>query len=190
MPCYAGIDLAASPRRPTGVAIVCGGGGGRLGLESVGIAYSDHEILALIPAGRVLVAAVDAPLSLPPPGQGFRPVERRLLSMGGRLLPLSLEPMRKLAERAIRLQGLLEGKGVRVVETHPSTVLRLSGCGSHSRFYAAFGVEEPGGLSKHERDALVAALVAYCVEAGCGLEVREAGDTVYMVKPGTCISRP
>ncbi|BES82612.1 DUF429 domain-containing protein [Pyrodictium abyssi] len=187
MPCFAGVDLAALPRKPTGVAIICALESRELpSLAAVSELYHDDEITQLLLEHNVSVAAIDAPLSLPPPGHGFRHVERKLLSIGGRLLPLTMEPMRRLAERANELRKVLDKHGITVIETHPTSVLRVGKCSTYHELYSLFGLHPPSDMSRHEMDALVAALVAYCVHRDCGLQVSADDGVLYVLRPGIC----
>ncbi|ALL00161.1 hypothetical protein Pyrde_0111 [Pyrodictium delaneyi] len=186
MPCFAGVDLAASPRRPSGVAIVCTTSPTEhLHIKRLTMLYSDAEITELILRDHARMVAIDAPLSLPPEGQGFRNVERQLLSLGGRLLPLTLSSMRKLALRAIKLKEALEKAGVVVIETHPSSVLRIADC-SYIDVCNLFGLHLPREASRHEEDALVAALVAFCATRDCGYRVEGSDGAIYVLRPGIC----
>jgi predicted nuclease with RNAse H fold len=54
-----GVDLAGSPRRPTGVCVLCG-----LKAWTWG-AFADEEILRLIDGARPDLVPIDVPLSLP-----------------------------------------------------------------------------------------------------------------------------
>ncbi len=55
----AGVDLAGSPRRPTGVCVL-------RGLQAqTWVAFTDEEILRLIDGARPDLVPIDAPLTLP-----------------------------------------------------------------------------------------------------------------------------
>lgn len=116
-----GIDLAGSPRRPTGVCVL-------RGLKAqTRVLYSDEEILALIRQARPVLVPIDAPLSLPAGrrtiqdrnGEHYRPCDRELQRRGLRFFPITLGPMRMLTERGLRLRAEIEALGFRAIECFP-----------------------------------------------------------------------
>lgn len=116
-----GIDLAGSPRRPTGLCTL-------RGLEAeTRIAFSDEEILEAVQAARPALVPIDAPLSLPKgrltihdrAGEHLRPCDRELLRRGIRFFPITLGPMRMLTERGLALRAQLRAMGCRAVECYP-----------------------------------------------------------------------
>ncbi len=177
----AGLDLAASPRRPTGYALAEKGE-----LVRHGVVFTDDEVIKAVGSARVV--AVDAPLTLPEGGRGFRRVDLKLLSMGYRLLPVSLPGMRALALRAVKLRAALERAGVgEVIETHPRSAWLSSRC--RDPLEAACRVlrcgRRPRGLTEHEVDAILAAAVAYAYAEGSSVAV-EAEDGVIHLLPPVC----
>jgi len=125
-----GLDLAGSPRRPTGCAVLSG-------LESVraSVAFSDDDIRALVRASDPALIIVDAPLSLPRgrrtiddrSGPHLRECDRELLRRRIRFFPLTLGPMRMLTERGMRLAAEFRGEGRLVVEGYPGASQDLLG---------------------------------------------------------------
>lgn len=116
-----GIDLAGSPRRPTGYCLI---DGDQVFLK---VLFTDDEIMEdLYSTGPELVA-VDAPLSLPPGrptideqnGVHFRPCDLELRKRGLKFFPVTIGPMRMLTERGIKIKERLEKIGVRVIEIYP-----------------------------------------------------------------------
>ena len=85
----AGVDLAGSPARPTGVCILTGD------RARTQLAFDDAEILDIIRSADPELVPIDAPLSLPPGrrdigdrnGEHFRPCDRELQRLGNPLLP-------------------------------------------------------------------------------------------------------
>jgi len=128
-----GLDLAGSPRRPTGYAF-CFGGALR-----VGIAYSDAEIEEL--AADFNRIYVDAPLSLPAGrksledrnGPHFRGCDRMLRERGIRFFPVTLGPMRRLTERGMRFAEMWRKWGKEVWEVYPGAVYDVCGVPRKSR---------------------------------------------------------
>jgi predicted nuclease with RNAse H fold len=129
---YVGIDLAGSPRRPTGLCFV----DDRLDTRC-SLAYSDAEILDAVRRSKARFAAVDAPLALPKErhclgehcrGRAhFRVCDRVLMRMRIKFFPVTIGPMRTLTVRGISLKKQLERFGVRVVETYPGASQDLLG---------------------------------------------------------------
>lgn len=116
-----GVDLAGSPRRPTGVCVL-------RGLTAcTRVAYGDDEILGLIREARPALVPIDAPLTLPAGrksihdrnGEHYRPCDRELQRRGLRFFPVTLGPMRMLTERGLRLRAEVESLGFRAVECFP-----------------------------------------------------------------------
>ncbi len=157
-----GIDPSASRRRPSGVAVVEG--------DTIvpGLARSDEDIAAWM--GGAKVVAIDAPLSLPASPRLWRDADKAILLMGYRLLPPTWGSMRALTLRARRLVLVLRDKGVgEVVETHPRSALLNTGCRGLGELVAlmGLGLDRPEEtLSRDERDAVIAALVAYNYYSG------------------------
>jgi predicted nuclease with RNAse H fold len=169
-----GIDLAGSPRRPTGICRL------RALKATTQVAYSDKEILESFIDGIQLVA-IDAPLSLP---RGrcclrndctcagishFRECDLALREMGIRFFPITLGPMRMLTERGMQLKARLEKEGFAVMEAFPGGAQDILGMprqkdpGGLRRSLKRYGISgDVGkrGISVHELDAITCALVA------------------------------
>jgi predicted nuclease with RNAse H fold len=129
---YVGVDLAGSPRRPTGICIV----NERL-TTHCSIRYSDGEIYDVVRKSKGKVVAIDAPLALPKGrhclqehcrGRNhFRACDRVLLRMKIRFFPITIGPMRSLTVRGIRLRNSLEQRRIEVIETYPGASQDLLG---------------------------------------------------------------
>lgn len=169
-----GIDLAGSPKRPTGIC--------RLSAmkASTRLAFSDEEVLDAVAEDTRLIA-IDAPLSLPRGrcclrsdcdcvGKAhFRECDLDLRRMGIKFFPITLGPMRMLTGRGLRLKEELEGRGFEVVETYPGAAQDLWGIPRQKdprglrRGLKKLGVKgDVGkrGISAHELDAISCALAA------------------------------
>jgi predicted nuclease with RNAse H fold len=169
-----GIDLAGSPKRPTGICYL-------EGLHaSTHVALSDEEVLAA--AGpNVRLIAIDAPLSLPRGrcclrsdcqcvGKAhFRKCDLEVRALGIRIFPLTIGPMRMLTERGMRLKTEFEKSGFDVIETFPGGAQDIWGMPRQKdpvglrRSLRDFGVKGDIGkssISVHEMDAITCALVA------------------------------
>ncbi len=113
-----GVDLAVA--RPHTLAVLDG-----CSLTEIAEVWTDQLVDYVALCSPSLVA-VDAPLSMPKEGH-LREVERDARRLGLRLLPPLLGGMRALTLIGIALRRSLESVGIRVVEVHPSSTLRLAG---------------------------------------------------------------
>ena len=170
----AGIDLAGSEKRPTGICIL-------EGREArVWVVHTDEEILQAI-GEDVQVAAIDAPLSLPRgrcclrddcpcAGQAhFRVCDLELRRMKIKFFPITLGPMRLLTLRGLALKEKLEKRGIRVFETYPGAAQDIWGIPRQKdpqglkeglkRFKLRGNWLRPK-VTKDELDALTCAIVA------------------------------
>ena len=164
-----GVDLAGSPRRPTGLCLLRG-----LRAETH-IAFSDDDILHVVRQARPDLVPIDAPLSLPKgrrtihdrSGEHFRNCDRELLRRGIRFFPITLGPMRMLTERGLALKMKLRAMGYHAVECYPGAAQDVWGIPRQHRDRQGLlaGLRKLGlrGLRKtatsDELDAATAALV-------------------------------
>ena len=179
-----GVDLAVSRRRCTGYAVV-DDEGGSLTLRKLKCLHSSEEVIEEVATDSPDVVAVDAPLS---GGGRVREVERAMWRSGFKVLPPSMPGMRELARAGEALAKALRSAGFKVVETHPKSALRSSGVSSFGELLKAFHVSlgayaEELSSSKDLRDALISALVAYCVVRGCAEGIAGGNDVIYILKP-------
>jgi uncharacterized protein len=123
--CIIGLDLAGSPRRPTGFCVLRGR------RVTVGHLFGDDDIFATVDTVAPHLIAIDAPLGLPA-GRccllntcacagttHFRASDHELRRMGIRFFPITLGPMRQLTQRGMRLKSVFESSGFEVIETYP-----------------------------------------------------------------------
>src|SRR5215468_3557620 len=121
---FLGIDLAASPRRPTGICRIRG-----RRIETANV-FGDEELLSFVGNIKPTVVGIDAPLFLPI-GRcclrndctcrrdiHFRECDLELRRRGIRFFPITLGPMRMLTERGRRLAAILSSAGHKVLETY------------------------------------------------------------------------
>ena len=174
----AGIDLAASEHRPTGIAIVNAPALPKLVFLLIKEVYKDSEIIWLVKSHGVESVAIDSPLSLPSSGQGYRKVDLEMIKSGFRVLPPGWNSMKKLTLRAIGIRKALQDMNINVVETHPLSALKSSGCRSLEELLEATGARlQSSTLSKHEKDAVIAAVVCvYCAFKLCKSICAEDGS--------------
>lgn len=164
-----GVDLAGSPRRPTGVCVLRGF------RARTQVALADEEILRTIGRARPDLVPIDAPLSLPVgratiqdrTGGHFRECDLELRRRGIRFFPITLGPMRMLTERGLTLRARIEEMGYRAIECYPGGAQDVWGLPRQHRDRAGLrkGLENLGvkGLTEamtgDELDAVTAALV-------------------------------
>ncbi len=133
--CVIGIDLAGSQKRRTGFCV--------LWLHNNKVETSNlflfrdivNACKRIARKAKVLVIAIDAPLSLPygrtslskkEKSKGhFRKCDLMLRKLGIRFFPITLGPMRKLTLRGIKLKQSLTRMGFNVIETYPGAVQDL-----------------------------------------------------------------
>lgn len=124
-----GVDLAGSPRRPTGLCLLRGL------TADTSVAHDDEDILALVRRARPDLVPIDAPLTLPRgrrtihdrTGEHLRPCDRALSRLGIRFFPVTLGPMRMLTERGLALKRRLWAMGYTPVECYPGAAQDLWG---------------------------------------------------------------
>jgi uncharacterized protein len=180
-PIVAGIDLAGSPRRTTGVCrmdgtLTC----------SVGVAHTDAEIWQFVANGDPDLISVDAPLSIPRGrrsigdrhGPHFRACDLALRARSIRFFPVTLGPMRMLTRRGMRLQRRFARAGIPTVESYPGAaqdLLRIprkqAGVDALTLGLRALGVRgelERTDLGHDELDAITCAVVGLLWLGGLG----------------------
>jgi len=124
-----GIDLAGSPRRPTGICTLEGM------KASTHVAYEDGEIFQIVLQARPALIPIDAPLTLPPgrttihdrAGEHLRACDRELQRRGIRFFPITLGPMRLLTERGMALRKKVNELGYRMLECYPGAAQDIWG---------------------------------------------------------------
>lgn len=194
---YVGIDLAGSPRRPTGVCVTDDA-------QSVRccVVHSDAEILAIVQRSKAKYVAIDAPLALPKGrhclgehcrGRShFRACDKVLMRMRIKFFPMTIGPMRTLTRRGLSLMKRLEGLGIRVVETYPGAAQDLLGMprkqrGSEELQEALIRIGCRGDITaRHltgdELDAVNCALVARDYAKGSYLAIGDPSE-ILMILP-------
>ena len=178
-PVVVGIDLAGSPKRPTGLCVLR-----NLNAETY-VAFSDDAILSFVQEARPTLVPIDAPLSLPNgrltihdrAGEHLRECDRALLLRRIRFFPVTLGPMRMLTERGLALKSKLVALGYQVVECFPGAAQDLWGIPRQHRDRVGLlsGLRKLGvhGLMKtatsDELDAATAALAGRWFLLGQGM---------------------
>jgi len=188
------VDLAGSPRRPTGVCVLCGT------RAQTRVALADEQILHAIEQARPDLVPIDAPLSLPSgratihdrTGEHLRDCDRQLRMRGIRFFPVTLGPMRMLTERGLAIRAQVEAMGYRAVECYPGGAQDVWGIPRQRRDRQGLrrGLEALGvrGLTEamtgDELDAVTAALVGRWFLLGNGETLGGEGGIIMPVVNG------
>lgn len=157
-----GIDLAGKPENPTGCALWKGR------TVETSLIYMDNEILEAIAHSKPAIIAIDAPFSFPKRGL-LRKADKEMIRKGYRVFPPSIEAMRKLTVRAIKLNKLIAEKGYKTIEVHPTSTRKALNMPPKDwkeiqKILKSTGLEgdfKVRTLAPHEIDAVTAALTAY-----------------------------
>lgn len=165
-----GIDLAGSPKRPTGVCTLRGHLASKIADLS-----SDDDIIKYVNERKPELVAIDAPLSLPPGRRSIndrnekhlRACDEELRKRRIRFFPITLGPMRMLTVRGIRLKRRIEKMGTKVIEIYPGGAQDIWGIPRKQGGLENLrkGLEQLGvkglskGLTGDELDAVSAAVV-------------------------------
>ena len=191
-----GIDLAGSPRRPTGLCVLHD-----LKAETR-VAFSDDDIINFVKEARPTLVPIDAPLSLPKgrrtahdrSGEHLRECDRELLRRSIRFFPVTLGPMRMLTERGLVLKEKLSAMNYQAVECYPGAAQDLWGIPrQHQDRLGLFNGLKNLGLSglikaatSDELDAATAALVCRWFLTGQGTML--GGETGILI-PAVTMTR-
>ncbi len=175
----AGVDLAAYQHRPTGVAVLSDSN-----VLFIGIMHSDQEIIGLIQSYKPVAVAIDSPLAH---AETYREVDILMKKHGYPVLPPGWRTMKPLVDRAVRIKKILEDNGIPVIETHPKSALRSSGCRSLDELLKNTGIEIDlkRKLTRDEADALIAAIVARFYVENNALTVSARDGVIYLL-PRIC----
>ncbi|MEM0441282.1 MAG: DUF429 domain-containing protein [Candidatus Caldarchaeum sp.] len=179
---FLGIDLAGSPKRPSGMAVL----DERLKCRTW-LRFTDDEIVVDVDVLKPVVVGVDAPLGLPrgrvslevrgPPH--FRICDIELRRRGIKFFPITIGAMRKLTARGIRLANIIRQKGIPVFETYPGGIQDILGLPrKHQNLKQLVnGLRKLGikGLSRNisgdEADAVTCAYAVYLWKRGRAKEI-------------------
>jgi predicted nuclease with RNAse H fold len=192
-----GLDLAGSPRRPTGFCVLRGR------RVHIGHAFGDEDIRDLVESAAPQLVAIDAPLALPA-GRcclldtcscarttHFRASDYELRRLGIRFFPMTLGPMRQLTQRGMLLKVALEAAGVQVIETYPGAAQDLWGIPRQRdtaglrRGLARFRLHGLGRSegSPHVLDAVTCALVGQLYLEGRAWSIGSPEEALMILPP-------
>ncbi|AEM39719.1 protein of unknown function DUF429 [Pyrolobus fumarii 1A] len=166
-------------RGGTGVAVAEYRGGRAMLLDVRATSLVEAAWLAKSLEPHVVV--VDSPLSLPSgPWRRIDLVGKRL---GLRLLPPGWRGMRRMVEEVTRL---FRG-GWLLLETHPSSVVRVSGCPSGEALVEnCFDSILSSWSTRDELDAAIAACVGVAFIAGFWARIEASDGSIWLVDPMVC----
>jgi predicted nuclease with RNAse H fold len=203
--CILGLDLAGSPRRPTGFCVL------RNRRVQIGHAFGDEDILGVVASALPQLVAIDAPLALPA-GRcclrntcscagttHFRASDLELRRLGIRFFPMTLGPMRQLTMRGMHLKAVLERQGRTVIETYPGGAQDLWGIPRQrdvaglKRGLARFRLRGLGraAVSPHMLDAVTCALVGQLYLDGQAWSIGSPEEAFMILPhPGTLTKLP
>jgi predicted nuclease with RNAse H fold len=161
-PIIIGIDLAGSPKNPTGWALW------KDKTIKADLVYTDKEILKGVLSHNPYIIAIDAPLRLPKEGI-LRKADKEMMERGYRVFPPGLSAMKKLTLRAMKINTLILEKGYKTIEVHPTSTRKALGMpikdwGKIQAILKSIGMKgdiQTRPLTSHEIDAVTAALTAY-----------------------------
>lgn len=174
----AGLDLSGSDKRPSGIAVIKDNS-----FIFIGKLYRNTEIINTIIAYKPVIVAIDSPLSF---AERYREVDLLMKKLGYRVLPPGWRSMRMLIQRSFLLKTELEKYGIRVIETHPLSALKSSGCRTLNDLLVKLNFKiNLENLSKDEKDAVIAAIVAkfFYEKKSCIIKAR---DGVIHLLPKIC----
>lgn len=194
-----GIDLAGVEPRPTGFCVL----DEKLNAQTC-LLHSDRHVIEMIEQISPDVVSIDAPLALPKDRPSLsaryrnrshlRECDKVLLKMGIRFFPVTLGPMRKLAQRGVKLRKILENKGFRVIESYPGAAQDMleiprkqKGLEKLRQALIRYGIKgdfEKKTVSDHELDAITSALVGLLYLEGNHIAIGDPEEAL-MILPKT-----
>lgn len=157
-----GIDLAAKNKNPTGIAVL------KCKKVKTFLLYTDSQLIETITLNNPYIIAIDAPFSLPKKGI-FRKADKEMIKQGYRVFPPRLPSMKKLTQRAVRLNRILSESGFKTIEVHPTSTCKALSIPIKDKEKVQTVLTQIGlkgdfkvrPLTLHEIDAILAALTAY-----------------------------
>lgn len=164
-----GLDFAGVETRPTGFCLL------KNMKAQTSLLYEDEAVLKEIEESKPGVVAIDAPLSLPAGRESIdqktnvhlRECDKELLRRRIKFFPVTLGPMRKLANRGINIRRTLENNNFKVIEVYPGGAQDVLGIPRKQKGIRKLkaGLEKLGidglkdQMSDHELDAVTCAFV-------------------------------
>lgn len=158
---YAGLDLAAKPTNPSGLAILQGSRN-KPKLTKLSNAFTDEQIIEAVKGVDYL--AIDAPLIKGSTPNSLRPAEKYLIGLGLRVMAPSF--LRDLVKRAQQIKSLLPKK-VKVIEVHPRSSALMLGLNIRKPVFnkpqlkKLIDIKNMACANKHQFDGLISSYTAF-----------------------------
>ncbi len=165
-----GIDLAVPGKFKTGIAVL------KLHNKYILVKVIDSvNIVDEVIKEKPQIVAIDAPLTIPSRGIN-RLIEIKARRFGLKLLPPLMSGMRKLTEYAVKIKNTLENYGVKVIEVHPSSTLKVMNM-SREEFLKIinnfFTIKSCGNLCTDEIDAIICAITGLLYYKQCYASLKD-----------------
>lgn len=165
-----GIDLAVPGKFKTGIAVL------ELHSKYIFVKVIDSiNIVDEVVKTKPQIVAIDAPLTTPSKGIN-RLIEIRARRFGLKLLPPLMSGMRRLTEYAIEIKNILKSYGVKVIEVHPSSTLKVMNM-SREEFLEVinnlFTIKNRKNLCTDEIDAIVCAITGLLYYKQCYASLKD-----------------
>ena len=178
-----GIDLAGTAKNPTGWAMW------KNKVVSACQLYNNQEIVRRSINCDPALIAIDAPLSLPAKGI-MRGADREMYKRGYPVFPPRFPSMEKLTLRAMKIAKEIAGRGVDVIEVHPTSTRKALNMPAKDwdmiqTLFLHLGLKgdlEVRALTPHEIDSITAALTGHLYLQG-KTELVGDGKEGYIVVP-------
>ncbi|QER41788.1 DUF429 domain-containing protein [Thermodesulfobacterium sp. TA1] len=190
---FLGIDLAGSPKRPTGLAYI------KDGVLITQLVYEDEPLLEKAVQFRYIY--IDAPLSLPygrshieqKTDQHFRECDLKLKELKIKFFPITLGGMRKLTLRGMKIKDFLISKNREVYEVFPGAFYdvyqikrkdKQAILGFFKEFLNCLGISlEEKPYTQDELDGIACLLTGILQKSGLALELTGRDGCIIIPKP-------
>ena len=188
-----GIDLAGSPKRATGYAVL------HKNKIKTSVIYNDEDILSSIKDADPSLVAIDAPLSLPKGRKDidkrdenhFRQCDIQLRKLGIRFFPVTLGPMRMLTKRGMRLKHILKNRSV--IEVFPGATYDIFNIPRKNIMAIGEWVKKMGFLvenefsNQDEADAAACAITGWLYRQGNTTSLNGVDGAIIVPKNNTIL---
>lgn len=201
--CVIGLDLVASEKKGTGVAVLKGNN------VHTSKLFTDDEILNIILSSKAKLVSIDSPLSIPKGRTSYwdddpqrylgitRECERILKKRGISSYPCLINSMQKLTKRGIELAEKIRKLGIPVIESYPGAAQDIMNIPRKQQglCYLKNGLHEFGiqgdylvnEVSHDELDAITSAIVG--IFFWCGkFEALGNEDEDYLIIPNVSVN--
>jgi hypothetical protein len=169
---YAGIDLAAKEKNPTGFCVICSD---TIFVQTI---FLDNQIIELINEFDPIIIAIDAPLIT---GEiNIRKADKLMKKYGA--MPLTMPSMKLLTRRATKLAHHLQSNGYKVIEVFPTATAKILGFYEKNYKKSLNKINmESFFNNKHEYDSYLCSLTAQLYHNGKTTQIGDRNQ--YIVVP-------